>query len=78
MQCSFTRVCALALGSGWIEYRDSDAYATGQALVALHDAGLAPASKAYQRGVKFLLDVPTVPGGESGEKRTTVAVNRSR
>jgi len=114
---------------GWsqLDYRDSDAYATGQALVALHDAGLSPASEAYQRGVKFLLDtqladgswlvrtrshvtqiyfesgfphgahqfisaaathwatqalaltvVVMVPGGESGEKRTTVAVNRSR
>jgi len=35
----------------------SDAYATGQALYALHEASVIPSSSAaYQRGVKFLLD----------------------
>lgn len=43
---------------GWAQLagRSSDAYATGQALVALHDgAGLAPTAPAFQRGVAFLL-----------------------
>jgi len=35
----------------------SDAYATGQALYALHESSVVPVSSAaYQRGVKFLLD----------------------
>ena len=35
----------------------SDAYATGQALVALREAGALPVnSPAYQRGVQFLLN----------------------
>jgi hypothetical protein len=43
---------------GWSQTADlqSDAYATGSALVALHRAGALPVSdKAYQRGVAFLL-----------------------
>ncbi len=43
---------------GWsqIDQLDSDAYATGSALVALHQAGgLATKDDAYQRGVKFLV-----------------------
>jgi hypothetical protein len=43
---------------GWsqIDKLESDAYATGSALVSLHEAaGLATASPAYQRGVRFLL-----------------------
>ena len=43
---------------GWaqLETLASDAYATGEALVALHDAGILTASSpAYQRGVQFLL-----------------------
>jgi Prenyltransferase and squalene oxidase repeat len=43
---------------GWsqIDKLESDAYATGSALVALHEAaGLATDSPAYQRGVRFLL-----------------------
>ncbi len=43
---------------GWAQLPDlhSDAYATGQALFALHEAGKLPISNpAYQRGVKFLL-----------------------
>jgi N-acyl-D-amino-acid deacylase len=35
---------------------DSDAYATGQALVALAESGaITPANPIYQRGVQFLL-----------------------
>jgi N-acyl-D-amino-acid deacylase len=41
----------------------SDAYATGQTLVALRDAGvLTVSSPAYQRGVKFLLDTQASDG----------------
>jgi squalene cyclase len=43
---------------GWrqIASLPSDAYATGQALTALHEAGaLAVTDQAYQRGIKFLL-----------------------
>ena len=43
---------------GWAQLpgRDSDAWATGQALVALHQAGgLATSDVAYQRGIEFLL-----------------------
>ena len=43
-------------GWGQITGRSSDAYATGSALVALHEAGgLATADPAYRRGVAFLL-----------------------
>jgi rhamnogalacturonyl hydrolase YesR len=44
---------------GWAQRAGfrSDAYATGQALYALHQAtGLSPFSAAYRRGVKYLLD----------------------
>jgi ankyrin repeat protein len=43
---------------GWAQNPnlESDAYATGESLWALHEAGLLkPADPAYQRGVKFLL-----------------------
>lgn len=41
----------------------SDAYATGQALVALHQAGGLPTTqRAYQRGVKYLLDTQLPDG----------------
>ena len=43
-------------GWGQTSTMDSDAYATGSVLVALHDAGgLRSEDPAYQRGVKFLL-----------------------
>ncbi len=43
-------------GWGQTDARDSDAYATGTALVALHQAGgLATSDPVYQRGVAFLL-----------------------
>ena len=44
---------------GWAQRAGfpSDAYATGQALYALHEAaGLSASSAAYRRGVKYLLD----------------------
>ncbi len=42
---------------GWAQLPtlDSDAYATGSALVALHEAGVRVDSGAYRRGVAFLL-----------------------
>jgi ankyrin repeat protein len=42
---------------GWAqtEYRSSDAYATGEALYALRAAGVSPDSRAYRRGVRYLL-----------------------
>jgi hypothetical protein len=43
-------------GWGQIDRLDSDAYATGSALVALHQAGGIPTSdRVYQRGVAFLM-----------------------
>ncbi|HEV7609969.1 MAG TPA: ankyrin repeat domain-containing protein [Steroidobacteraceae bacterium] len=49
---------------GWaqLEYRASDAYATGQVLVALHEAGLSADAPAYQRGVRYLLDTQLTDG----------------
>lgn len=42
---------------GWaqLDFRDSDAYATGEALYALRIAGVPASSRAYKRGVKYLL-----------------------
>ncbi len=51
--------------SGWagLPALESDAYATGQALVALHDgAGLATTDPAYQRGARFLLQTQLPDG----------------
>jgi len=49
---------------GWAQtdYRTSDAYATGEALFALRAAGLAPDSRAYRRGVRYLLKTQLVDG----------------
>jgi hypothetical protein len=49
---------------GWSQLRslDSDAYATGQALFALHGAGLPVSDIRYQRGVKFLLETQCEDG----------------
>jgi ankyrin repeat protein len=43
---------------GWSDFPSmkSTAFATGESLVALHDAGLPVSDLVYQRGVKFLLD----------------------
>ncbi len=44
-------------GWGQVEGLPSDAYATGSALAALHEAGgLGTGSPSYQRGIRFLLD----------------------
>ncbi len=50
---------------GWAQLptRQSDAYATGQALVALNEAGALPVSSpAYQRGVAYLLKTQAADG----------------
>ena len=50
---------------GWAQMPtlESDAYATGQALTALHQAGvLKPGSPEYVRGVAFLLDTQLPDG----------------
>jgi ankyrin repeat protein len=50
---------------GWGQFATlpSDAYATGQALVALHQAGgVDTASAVYQKGIKFLLDSQLADG----------------
>ena len=50
---------------GWSQdaERESDAYATGSALVALHETGrLTTANPAYRRGVSFLLAVQLEDG----------------
>jgi hypothetical protein len=50
---------------GWpqLTTRESDAYATGEALLALHRAGVLTADDAaYQRGLRFLLSTQEVDG----------------
>jgi hypothetical protein len=50
---------------GWAQLAgiESDAYATGQAMVALHEAGtLAPSDKAFQRGLAYLLRTQLADG----------------
>lgn len=46
-----------AASGGWsqLAHLPPDAYATGQALVALHEAGLAVTDAAYRKGIRFLL-----------------------
>jgi len=43
---------------GWAQFstRASDAYATGEALVALYESGVGPNDAAFQRGLRYLLD----------------------
>lgn len=49
---------------GWAQLptRSSDAYATGEALVALFDAGIGPATPAFQRGLSYLLKTQFADG----------------
>ena len=42
-------------GWGQMPTLDADAYATGQALYALHAAGMAPRATTYQKGADYLL-----------------------
>ena len=45
------------LDGGWGQTGNlpSDAYATGEALWALHESGMAPSNPVYRRGVDYLL-----------------------
>ena len=43
-------------GWGQLPSRSSDAFATGDAMLALHESGLPVTDTAYQRGLRFLLD----------------------
>jgi len=49
---------------GWAQLptMQSDAYATGQTLVALREAGMRPSDPAYRRGVQFLLSTQIADG----------------
>jgi len=49
---------------GWAqtEYRASDAYATGEALFALREAGIAASSRVYRRAVRYLLKTQLADG----------------
>ncbi len=52
-------------GWGWIAADEGDAMATGQALYALGNAGVAPDDPAIERAVKFLLESQTPRGSWS-------------
>jgi hypothetical protein len=51
-------------GGGWsqVPTMAPDAYATGQALYALHAAGTAPTSPVYLKGVQYLLNTQLADG----------------
>ncbi len=57
---------------GWsdIPSLDSGPYATGMALVALHEAGIAPTGDVYRRGVAFLLQTQLVDGSWYAKSRS--------
>ena len=59
---------------GWaqIPTRESDAYATGEALVALNQAGrVSPSSSAFRRGIRFLLATQQADGTWEVQTRRT-------
>jgi len=59
---------------GWaqIATRESDAYATGEALVALNQAGrVSPSSSAFRRGIRFLLNTQQTDGTWHVQTRRT-------
>jgi ankyrin repeat protein len=59
---------------GWaqIETRESDAYATGEALVALNQAGrVSPSNIAFRRGIRFLLNTQQADGTWEVQTRRT-------
>jgi ankyrin repeat protein len=59
---------------GWaqIQTRESDAYATGEALVALNQAGrVSPSNSAFRRGVRFLLNTQQTDGTWEVQTRRT-------
>ena len=71
-------LCAAAVllvaSAGWAQLAslDSDAYATGTALVALHQAGgIATADPAYRNGLRFLLAKQSDDGSWHVRTRST-------
>src|SRR5215469_6464350 len=59
---------------GWaqIPTRESDAYATGEALVALNQAGrVSPSNSAFRRGIRFLLNTQQADGTWNVQTRRT-------
>jgi ankyrin repeat protein len=56
---------------GWAQLppRSSDAYATGEALVALFEAGVGPADPVFQRGLSYLLHTQLPDGSWRVETR---------
>jgi squalene cyclase len=56
---------------GWAQLRSpqSDAYATGEALVALREAGASVKSSRYRRGIQFLLKTQLQDGSWFVRKR---------
>jgi len=58
-------------GWGQLPTLESDAYATGQALVALHQAGgLSITHRAYQRGVNYLIAAQAADGSWAVQSRS--------
>lgn len=57
-------VAAQRADGGWSQRAEleSDAYATGESLFALAEAGVAPGNAAYQKGVKYLLSTQRADG----------------
>ena len=57
---------------GWadVDTLPSGPYATGEALVALHDAGMAAGDAAYQRGVQYLLKTQLTDGSWYAKTRS--------
>jgi len=53
-----------AATGGWSQLAqlEPDAYATGQSLMALHEAGIAVTDAVYQKGVRFLLNTQYADG----------------
>lgn len=72
-RCAYTVARAQRHDGGWSQLPtlDSDAYATGQALMALQASGMQPLDPAYQRGVAFLLK-SQLPDGSWFVKSRTV------
>ena len=67
------RVAALQRADGgWAQtpFLGSDAYATGTALHALHETGMAPDAAAYRKGVAFLLRTQAADGSWKVASRT--------
>jgi ankyrin repeat protein/mono/diheme cytochrome c family protein len=65
-------VAAQRADGGWAQLPSlgSDAYATGSALVALHEAGMSVTSTAYRRGVQYLLKTQHADGSWLVKTRT--------